>query len=87
MKMRGYFEAGIISIPANERDLFDQLNAIDYKPEEKNRIMSKDGIRKKLGGDSPDEADALALSFAGKSDVFRKSFNNAKIDTKKVFFR
>ena len=87
MKMRGYFESGIISIPANERDLFDQLNAIDYKPEEKNRIMSKDGIRKKLGGDSPDEADALALSFAGKDHVFAKNARKNKIDYKKVFLK
>ncbi len=87
MKMRGYFESGIISIPSDERDLFDQLNAIDYKPEEKNRIMSKDGIRKRLGGDSPDESDALALSFAGKDHVFVKGARHNKIDTRKLFFR
>ena len=87
MKMRGYFESGIISIPKSERDLFDQLNAIDYKPEEKNRIMSKDGIRKKLGGDSPDEADALALSLAGKDHLFVKGRSSRKIDYKKVFLR
>lgn len=87
MKMRAQFEAGIISIPKNERDLFDQLNAIDYKPEEKNRIMSKDGIRKKLGGASPDEADALALSFAGKDHIYMKHKRENKIDTSKVYLR
>lgn len=87
MKMRGYFESGIIAIPKDERDLIDQLNAIDYKPEEKNRIMSKDGIRKKLGGDSPDEADALALSMAGKDHLFVKNRKKPKLDLSKVFVR
>lgn len=88
MRMRGYFESGIISIPKDERDLFDQLNAIDYKPEEKNRIMSKDGIRKRLGGDSPDEADALALSFAGRDAIYMKNRGNqGAVDWSGVYLR
>ena len=70
--LREQFEKGIISIP-NNKDLLDQLAAIKYKPQSdgKIKVESKDELRRR-GFGSPDEADALCLSFAMPDNIFRK---------------
>lgn len=70
----------------NRPTLKQELATPTYKYDAANRIVleSKDDIRKRLpGAGSPDEADALALTFAmpvvKRSDVSRGT-NNARID-------
>ena len=62
-KLRGLFEKGRIAIPEDE-DLSVQLSTIRYSDENgKIKIEPKDKIRQRLGGDSPDYADSLAISL------------------------
>lgn len=67
--MRDWLKNGA-DIPQGERDLQEQLGSMRYGYNSKMQIqlMSKRDIKKKLQKDSPDIADALALTFAG--DVF-----------------
>ena len=63
--LRQLFQDGEIDIPDDE-DLASQLVAIRAKPLESDgrvKIERKDEIKKRLGGTSPDEADALMLAF------------------------
>ena len=63
--LREQFRAGTISIPDNE-DLIEQLSGIKVHPPDASgvqHIYSKAEIRKH-GGESPDHADALCLTFA-----------------------
>ena len=62
-KLREDFENGEISIP-NDQDLIDQLNAIRYDTNDRSQtfIIKKAIIRKDLNGESPDEADSVAMS-------------------------
>lgn len=70
--LRDQFEKGTISIP-NHKELIDQLQAIKYKPRSdgKIKVEGKDEMRKR-GFGSPDEADALCLSFAMSDSIFRR---------------
>lgn len=68
--LRDKFEKGLISIP-NHRDLIDQLTAIKYKETTKIKIEGKDEMRTR-GLGSPDEADALCLSFAYDDRIVRR---------------
>ena len=64
--LKKQFEEGSISIPADE-DLIDQLSVIRKKEDNRGRILiiPKVEIKKELKeGGSPDEADALAISYA-----------------------
>ena len=70
LKLRDMFELGLISLPSDDRDIADELNAIVYFPEQKNKIGDKRSIRKNLGGNSPDSADALAISLESNDGVY-----------------
>ena len=69
--MKEWFEEGLVSIP-DENSLASDLELLSYKPDSLNRIklQSKSEISER----SPDEADALALTFA-----FPAIRNNANI--------
>lgn len=87
-KLREQFELRTISIPDNA-ELRNQLNCITYDPESKNKIVKKSEIKREIGH-SPDEADAIAISFLANDSVYRKQKsgkNSNKIDFKKVFLR
>lgn len=64
-EMRDWFVSRSCKIPRDER-LIEQLAAVKYRftANGKIQIESKDDLRKRLRGQSPDEADALALTFA-----------------------
>lgn len=87
-KLREMFEAGVISIP-RDQDLINELSAITYDPANRNKIAEKKEIRKKLGGASPDKADALCLSVFVDDTQFvadgKRRVN--KVDFKGVFLR
>jgi len=70
--MREAFEQGTIAIP-DDKDLVDQLYVLKYKADERGRtqIYKKEDLRKELEGDSPDEADALANTYAYPESMFR----------------
>lgn len=71
-KVREQFEKGLISIP-NDQDLIDQLSAIKSdEPDSQGRekIISKKEMKKNIDG-SPDEADALALTYFMEDAIFR----------------
>ena len=62
--LRKQFEAGTISIP-NDQDLIDQLGTVKSAQATsagKEKIVSKNDMRKEMG-QSPDEADALCLTY------------------------
>jgi len=86
-RLREQFEQRVISIP-EDRELINQLNAIGYDPENKNKIVKKSEI-KKLVGHSPDEADALAMSYLANDSLFRKQRRKdaSRIDFSSVFLR
>lgn len=71
--LREAFENRAISIPKDD-ELIDQLSVIKYKEDNRGRIqiLKKSEIKKEIDGHSPDEADALALSYSKKHDVLRK---------------
>jgi len=61
-KVREQFEGALISIP-NDQDLIDQLSMMRYDVESgKIKVESKKTLRNR-GESSPDEADALCLSY------------------------
>jgi hypothetical protein len=76
--LRKAFENCAISIPPDAA-LIDQLSVIkfDQKEDSKGRIkiIKKSEIKKLMteSGSSPDEADALAMSYAFDDNVFRKA--------------
>jgi hypothetical protein len=70
-KARDMFEAGNISIP-NDTELIDQLSSVKWS-EQNGRIKVQGKKEMKAHGkDSPDEADALCLTFHYRDDTFRK---------------
>jgi phage terminase large subunit len=71
-RLRGFFEAGTISIPDDD-ELIGELSSIKYKAESngKVKIESKREMRGR-GMESPNKADALMLSFAIPDYVFSK---------------
>lgn len=79
-RLREAFEKKIISIP-NDMELIDQLGAIKYKLDNVGKILifRKEEL-KKLIGHSPDEADALANSYAFSDRMFRGAAFYEKVD-------
>jgi phage FluMu gp28-like protein len=70
-KLREQFEKGNISIP-DDSDLVDQLSSVKWS-EQNGRIKVQGKKEMKANGkDSPDEADALCLTFHYRDDTFRK---------------
>jgi hypothetical protein len=69
--LREQFEQGIISIP-NDRDLIDQLGCIKWAPDSRGRVKveGKPEMRRR-GLNSPDEADAVCLTYAMNDRIFR----------------
>jgi hypothetical protein len=63
-RMRTAFEKGAIRIP-NHEELIGELTCIKAAHKDKGRLIleSKKEIRTRLGGLSPDHADALALTY------------------------
>ena len=87
-RLRDMFEKGTISIP-NDQDLIDQLTSIKYAPMSDGRIkvQSKKEMRQH-GMASPDEADAVALTFYLNDNLFRKRpTRGRKVQTKGVYYR
>lgn len=86
--LRERFEKGLISIP-NDRELVDQLGSIKYSTEGGLiKVEAKKNIRAR-DGSSPDEADALMLSYYSNSyipvkqmimDRYRQSFIKNKLN-------
>ena len=73
-RLRERFEAGTIALPKNCPDLVEELTCVKYDTESsrgKIKVESKKEIKKKLGGRSTDYADALALTFKMKDEMFR----------------
>jgi len=70
-KVREKFEQGVISIP-NDQELIDQLGSVKYEIDSNGRVKieSKERMRKR-GMSSPDEADALCLSYYVNDAMFR----------------
>ncbi len=68
--MREWFTERQCKIPRDER-LIEQLATVRYKFQSNGRLLveSKDEIRKRMRGQSPDEADALALTFASSAVI------------------
>ena len=61
--LRELFEKGLIDIP-NDPNLLSQLGALKYKPNAKGRTqISEKSEMKKEVGESPNEADALAMLY------------------------
>lgn len=81
--LRMAFQNCAISIP-NDAALIDQLSVIKYDqredPKGRIKIIKKSEIKKLLteAGSSPDEADALALSYAFDDNIFKKSIYQTK---------
>lgn len=70
-KVRDMFEAGTISIP-DDRELIDQLSTVKWGEQGgKIKVQGKKEM-KAHGMDSPDEADALCLTYHFRDDTFRK---------------
>lgn len=72
--LRKQFERGIISIP-NNQDLIDQITAVkSAEPDSmgKERVISKKDMKKSIDGSSPDEADALCLTYVYGDEMFRQ---------------
>ena len=81
------FEAGAISIP-KDQELINELSAITYDPSNRNKIGDKKDLRKKLGGKSPDKADALALSYyVDDLNFLGKKRQTKTIDFSEVYLR
>lgn len=86
-KLREQFENRTISIPDNN-ELKNQLNSIGYDAENKIKINKKSELKKVIGH-SPDEADAIAISFLANDSLFRKQKNRDfyKMDFSSVYLR
>jgi phage terminase large subunit len=69
--LREQFENGTISIP-NDRELVNQLDVMTYEPDStgKIKIESKKSLRTR-GEHSPDEADALCMTYYLPESTFR----------------
>lgn len=86
-KLREMFEAGAISIP-HDQDLINEISAITYDPANRNKIADKKDMRKKLGGKSPDKADALALTcYVDDKQFVGGKKKTHKMDMTGVFLR
>lgn len=73
-RARERFESGNISIP-NIIPLVEQLTSVQYDDQTaggKIKVEGKNSMRKRLGGESPDYADALNLTFYHSEDLWRK---------------
>lgn len=73
-KVRDQFEKGLISIP-DDQDLIDQIGALKAKPSDstgKLKLMSKTEMRREIGY-SPDDWDALCLTYFYNDASFRKA--------------
>ena len=70
-KVREEFEKGTISIP-NDKEIIDQLSSIKYEidPSGRVKIESKKQMKSR-GQHSPDESDALCLTFSVNDAIFR----------------
>ena len=76
---REWFFTENVRIP-NNSDLIKQLTVVSYDTSGKFiKIEKKKDIRKKLSGDSPDIADALALTFAASTTAMMGKYNVKKI--------
>lgn len=87
--LRKDFEEGVICLPANTpQDIIDQLMAIPFYPEDKNKVELKREIRKRLGF-SPDEADALALTYYYPDEAFSRKGGKSgrEVDHSQIFYR
>jgi hypothetical protein len=77
--LRYQFEKGLISIP-NDQELIDQLGSItvkDYDKSGKTKIPSKAEMRRKESvGYSPDEADAICLTYGVPEITLRRIFRS-----------
>lgn len=64
--LREAFESGQIDIDPTDDQLAAELGALRFEYDSRGRIKieSKDDLRARTGGGSPDRADALALAFA-----------------------
>lgn len=74
--VRKLLEEGRLALPDDEQ-LMDELRAtrIEFTADGRTALVSKDEIKRDLGGASPDRADALAMSFAAEARAaarFRK---------------
>lgn len=88
-RMRKAFEEGNIAIPRNN-SLMSQLSDIKYETSGKGviKIETKKQLKKR-GLASPDEADALMMTFFKEDRIFRrgKEAHSNKIDFSGVFLR
>ncbi|HWR26305.1 MAG TPA: hypothetical protein VN316_00340 [candidate division Zixibacteria bacterium] len=83
--LREQFEKGTISIP-NDKDLIDQLDVMTYEPDStgKIKIESKKSLRTR-GEKSPDEADALCMTYYLPESTFRpQEIDPYEMEDKKV---
>lgn len=71
-RLREAFERGEVDLP-NDEELANQLACIRYEDEGKIQIWKKSKLKTILDGDSPDEADSLALTYYLPETAFRKS--------------
>jgi hypothetical protein len=72
LNLQKLFKDGLIEIP-DDPNLIAQLLAMEYRYDSNQgryKILDKDVIRKKLGGKSPNEADALMICFAPRPFVY-----------------
>ncbi|KAB0668951.1 hypothetical protein F6V30_14025 [Oryzomonas sagensis] len=84
------FIQGTISIP-NDEDLINALGAVRFETLSENRLKMPDKkeMKRKLGGLSPDEVDALALSYYQPDHLFRRGGKKKGrgLDFTEVFLR
>lgn len=73
--LREQFENSLIAIP-NNRDLIDQLGSIKYNTESSGKIKIEGKKQMKTRGlSSPDEADAVMLTYFRSSHSFKQMLN------------
>lgn len=78
MNLRGLFENKLLSIP-DDFELCNELGVLKTFERETDRkigIIKKEKIRAELQGQSPNKADALAMLFEVKDEMFRKNKRN-----------
>jgi phage terminase large subunit len=79
--LRKDFEQGVLCLPADTpQEVIDQLMAIPYYPEDRNRVELKREIRKRLGF-SPDEVDALALTYYFLDAAFTRGGSDSNLNS------
>lgn len=83
--LRDKFKNGEIYIPDNE-DLKAQLSNIQYKlhSDGRRQLESKDDIKKRMNGRSPDLADALFMSYASP-EMAEKGDNRQRMGTHSIW--